>query len=163
MLPHPARHEQAEVERTFRRAIYSGDLPAANKCVPPRGSSRKLGATLAILTSDNGSYDEPLTNEISVKGALRVFLAVDFEKEVFQFSHDGTNWIPIGPDFGSAKLSDEHCGGRGFTGTFIAILYAGSEPVGVCQQTSTLSSTASCSARICPRRIQHETHESLRQ
>jgi len=84
---------------------------AANKCVPPRGHHEKLGTTLAILTSDNGSYDEPLTDEISVKGALRVFLAVDFEKEVFQFSHDGTNWIPIGPDFESAKLSDEHCGG----------------------------------------------------
>jgi xylan 1,4-beta-xylosidase len=85
-------------------------------------SDEKLGKTLALLESDNGSYEEPLSQEIPVAGA-RIFLAVDFDREVFrfQFSDDGANWRPIGPDFQSAKLSDEHCGGLGFTGTFVAL------------------------------------------
>lgn len=87
------------------------------------GYDEKLGKTLAILTSDNGIYDEPLAQEMPKAGARRIFLGVDFDKEVFrfQYSGDGANWTLIGPDFESAKLSDEYCGGLGFTGTFIAL------------------------------------------
>jgi xylan 1,4-beta-xylosidase len=83
----------------------------------------KLGRTLATLTSDNGDYGEPLPREFPIEEAGRVFLAIDFDQEIFrfQFSPDGAEWIPIGPDFKSARLSDEHCGGLGFTGTFIAL------------------------------------------
>jgi xylan 1,4-beta-xylosidase len=85
--------------------------------------NEKLGRTLAILISDNGNYDEPLPTEIAIEDVRRIFLAVDFAREFFQFqfSRDGMNWVPIGPDFESANLSDEHCGGLGFTGTFIAL------------------------------------------
>jgi xylan 1,4-beta-xylosidase len=87
------------------------------------GFNEKLGRTLAILTSDNGGYDEPLAEEVPLDGGERVFLAVDFNQAAFrfQFSNEGATWVPIGPDFESAKLSDEHCGGLGFTGTFIAL------------------------------------------
>lgn len=83
----------------------------------------KLGKSLGILTSDNRAYDEPLAREISIEGLRRVFLAVDFNREVFQFqySRDGSSWTLLGPNFKSAKLSDEYCGGLGFTGTFIAL------------------------------------------
>jgi len=84
---------------------------------------QKLGRTLALLISDNGNYDEPLAEEVSVEDTPRIFLAVEFDNEVFrfQFSRDGASWVPIGPDFPSAKLSDEYCGGLGFTGAFIAL------------------------------------------
>jgi xylan 1,4-beta-xylosidase len=87
------------------------------------GFDEKLGRTLAILASDNGTYDEPLGEEIPIKGVGQVFLAVDLDHETFRFlfSNDGADWVRIGPDFESAKLSDEHCGGLGFTGTFIAL------------------------------------------
>jgi xylan 1,4-beta-xylosidase len=83
----------------------------------------KLGRTLAILTSDNGSYGEPLPEEVPIETGKQIFLAVDFDQEIFrfQFSLDGEKWTMIGPDFKSARLSDEHCGGLGFTGTFIAL------------------------------------------
>jgi xylan 1,4-beta-xylosidase len=83
----------------------------------------RLGKSLALLTSDNGAYDEPLTRAIPIERAGPVFLGVDFDKEAFrfQYSSDGTNWIHLGPDFESARLSDEHCGGLGFTGTFVAL------------------------------------------
>jgi xylan 1,4-beta-xylosidase len=82
-----------------------------------------LGKTLAILTSDNGRYDEPMVREVSVDGIPRIFLRVVFDSAFFwfQFSRDGVAWNEIGPHFESARLSDEHCGGLGFTGTFLAL------------------------------------------
>ena len=83
----------------------------------------RLGKTLALLASDNGAYDEALADPISIERASSVSLRVDFDKEVFRFHYsiDGTNWTGLGPEFESARLSDEHCGGLGFTGTFIAL------------------------------------------
>jgi xylan 1,4-beta-xylosidase len=82
-----------------------------------------LGKSLAILMSDNGRYDEPMDGEICVEGSPWTFLRVEFEQAVFRFrySRDARTWSDIGPVFPSANLSDEHCGGLAFTGTFLAL------------------------------------------
>ncbi|MCS7068018.1 MAG: glycoside hydrolase family 43 protein [Meiothermus sp.] len=82
-----------------------------------------LGKTLNLLTCDNGHYDEPLGQEISIDGWGRVYLKVRFERETFHFAYsaNGRDWQPIPLAFPSCKLSDEHCRGLGFTGTFIGL------------------------------------------
>jgi xylan 1,4-beta-xylosidase len=109
--------------RTFQQMAGLAVIYDTYNWVYLRISRDQLGRTLALITSDNGNYDEPLAEEVSVEDTPRIFLAVEFDNEVFrfQFSRDGASWVPIGPDFPSAKLSDEYCGGLGFTGTFIAL------------------------------------------
>jgi xylan 1,4-beta-xylosidase len=82
-----------------------------------------LGKSLAVLMSDNGRYEEPTDREICIEGSPRIFLRVEFEHALFRFrySRDAQIWSDIGPEFLSAKLSDEHCGGLAFTGTFLAL------------------------------------------
>ena len=82
-----------------------------------------LGKSLAVLMSDNGRYEEPTDEEICIEGTPRIFLRVEFERALFRFrySRDEQIWSAIGPEFLSAKLSDEHCGGLAFTGTFLAL------------------------------------------
>jgi len=82
-----------------------------------------LGKSLNILVCDNGSYQEALKQDLSIAGALRVYLRVSFERETFRFAY-GTEpgaWQTIGPRFEAGRLSDDYCLGLSFTGTFIAL------------------------------------------
>ncbi len=83
----------------------------------------QLGKTLAILTCENGHYDEPLGREIPIPDWPRVHLRVRYQREFFSFAYspDGQRWQEIPQRFESYKLSDEHCRGLGFTGTFIGL------------------------------------------
>jgi xylan 1,4-beta-xylosidase len=83
----------------------------------------QLGRTLSLLSSDNGEYDEPLSEGMKLEKQGVIYLRVDFKKQLFHFSfsYDSFSWLPIGPAFHSAKLSDDHCGGLAFTGTFICL------------------------------------------
>ena len=82
-----------------------------------------LSKTLNILSYDNGRYDEPLTEELSIGDAGSMFLKLIFERETFRFEYalkEGA-WTPIGPAFESGRLSDDYCQELSFTGTFVAL------------------------------------------
>ncbi|WP_018750199.1 glycoside hydrolase family 43 protein [Paenibacillus sanguinis] len=91
----------------------------------------KLGKSLAILTSDQGEYDEPLDQEISVDGCERVYLklTLDHERAQFYYSTDGVDWRAVGPVLDAGRMSDENAESRhggvlldqGFTGAFIGV------------------------------------------
>lgn len=91
----------------------------------------ELGKTLAILTRDQGVYDEPLEAEVSVEGWERCCLkvAIDYDRLQFYYSRDGAAWTAIGPVLEAGKMSDENAeavrGGllmdQGFTGAFIGL------------------------------------------
>lgn len=90
-----------------------------------------LGKSLAILTSDQGVYDEPLDQEISVDGCERVYLklTLHYEQAQFYYSLDGSAWTAAGPVLDAGRMSDENAetkrGGvlldQGFTGAFIGV------------------------------------------
>ena len=82
-----------------------------------------LGKSLNILVCDNGKYSEALKQDLSIEGALRVYLKVSFERETFRFTYatEPGAWQEIGPRFEAGKLSDDYCLGLSFTGTFIAL------------------------------------------
>jgi len=90
-----------------------------------------LGKTLAILTSDQGAYDEPLEREVSVEGWARCYLklTLDFERAQFWYSADGVRWLPIGPALDAGVMSDENAESvrdgflidQGFTGAFVGV------------------------------------------
>lgn len=90
-----------------------------------------LGKSLSILTSDQGQYDEPLEQEVSVEGWGRVYmkLSLDYEQARFYYSANGSSWTAIGPILDAGRMSDENVeakrGGllldQGFTGAFIGI------------------------------------------
>lgn len=89
------------------------------------------GKSLALLTSDQGQYDEPLEQEISVEGWRQVYLKLKLhdERAQFYYSADGKDWQPIGPVLDAGKMSDEHVEEKrdgilldqGFTGAFIGL------------------------------------------
>src|SRR5690606_31494606 len=91
----------------------------------------ELGKTLAILTCDQGQYDEPLEREISVEGWSQVYLKLelDHERAQFMYSSNGNDWHKIGPVLDASQMSDEHVealrGGvmmdQGITGAFIGL------------------------------------------
>ncbi len=78
---------------------------------------------LGVLTCDNGSYDEPLDEELDVETWPRVYMRASFDYAELRLfaSPDGEDWRQIGPVFDAGKLSDDYCGGLSFTGTFIAL------------------------------------------
>jgi len=82
-----------------------------------------LGKTLSILTCDNGHYDEPLDRELVIEGWQRVYLKVRYERDTFGFAYsaNGLDWSELPLRFPTYKLSDDHCRGLGFTGTFIGL------------------------------------------
>lgn len=90
-----------------------------------------LGKSLTILTSNQGQYDEPLDQEVSVEGWKRVYLklTLDYEMAQFQYSADGNQWTAIGPVLDAGVMSDENAeakrGGflldQGFTGAFVGV------------------------------------------
>lgn len=90
-----------------------------------------MGKSLAILTSDQGVYDEPLDQEISVDGCERVYLklTLHYEQAQFYYSLDGSAWTAAGPVLDAGRMSDENAetkrGGvlldQGFTGAFIGV------------------------------------------
>jgi xylan 1,4-beta-xylosidase len=83
----------------------------------------QLGRCLGLLSCDNGSYDEPLDQELPIGDWGRVHLRASFagvELKLFA-SPDGESWQQVGPTFDAGKLSDDYCGGLGFTGTFICL------------------------------------------
>lgn len=81
-----------------------------------------LGRTLNVVQCENGLYAEQLEAEVPV-GDQALHLEIIYSGETFRFgfSLDGMNWTPIGPAFNAGLLSDEHCGGLSFTGTFLAL------------------------------------------
>ena len=109
--------------RSFQQMAGLACYYDTNNWVYLRVSLREdLGKTLAILTCDNGRYDEPLDQEVAIPQNGPVFLRVDFDRELFRFSFSiGQSWTQIGQPFQSAQLSDEHCGGLAFTGTFLCL------------------------------------------
>ncbi len=91
----------------------------------------KLGKTLAILTCDQGQYDEPLDREVSIEGWNRCYLklVLHYELAQFHYSRDGESWTAIGPVLDAGKMSDENAESirdgflldQGFTGAFIGM------------------------------------------
>ncbi len=81
-----------------------------------------LGRTLALLQSENGVYRELLPQEVPVEGAHPVQLGVVYRGGQFWFEYSlGGAWTQIGDPLDAGLLSDEHCGGLSFTGTFLAL------------------------------------------
>lgn len=76
-----------------------------------------------MLTCDNGHYDEPLDRELVIEGWQRVYLKVRYERDTFGFAYsaNGLDWSELPLRFPAYKLSDDHCRGLGFTGTFIGL------------------------------------------
>lgn len=82
-----------------------------------------LGRTLNIVSSENGQYREHLSPEVALPETGTVQLAVVYTGQVFHFEYSlgGQHWQRLGEDFSAGLLSDEHCGGLSFTGTFLAL------------------------------------------
>ncbi|MCI3920770.1 glycoside hydrolase family 43 protein [Paenibacillus sp. TRM 82003] len=90
-----------------------------------------IGKCLGLMISDQGVYDEPLEQEVSVEGLGRVYLklTLEYERAQFYYSADGALWTAIGPVLDAAKMSDENVeakrGGvmmdQGFTGAFVGV------------------------------------------
>ncbi|GGJ42342.1 glycoside hydrolase family 43 protein [Deinococcus roseus] len=80
-----------------------------------------LGRHLRLGQCENGKYSE-WTETLPVQ-QVPIHLGVTFQGEHFGFevSLNGQDWQPFGPQYDSWKLSDEHCGGLSFTGTFVAL------------------------------------------
>ena len=81
-----------------------------------------VGRALNIVSCENGQYREHLPAEVSVEGGP-VELAVQYSGAAFHFEYrqGEAAWTRIGEDFSAGLLSDEHCGGLSFTGTFLAL------------------------------------------
>jgi xylan 1,4-beta-xylosidase len=137
-----SRHEQSLVGRRLQaqRAVAETCLEAApasykhmaglallydtNNWVYLRVShDEQIGPCLGLATCDNGAYDEPLERELPVAGWERIYLRAEFAGVELRLSAspDGAGWQQVGPTFDAGKLSDDYCGGLGFTGTFICL------------------------------------------
>ncbi len=86
----------------------------------------ELGKCIDIMTSIAGVCDYPLEKKISVKGWNRYFLRVkvDYDKLVFYYSKDGSDWEDTGKNFDASTLSDEFeecCEDSHFTGAFVGL------------------------------------------
>lgn len=81
------------------------------------------GRALNVTSCENGVYREHLSQDVSVGDSGPVQLEVTYSGSTFQFAYstDGETWQPIGEPFSAGLLSDEHCGGLSFTGTFLAL------------------------------------------
>lgn len=81
------------------------------------------GRSLNITSCENGVYREHLTHDVSIGDTGPVTLEVTYDGPTFRFAYstDGAAWHPIGDPFSAGLLSDEHCGGLSFTGTFLAL------------------------------------------
>jgi xylan 1,4-beta-xylosidase len=80
------------------------------------------GRTLALLQSENGVYRELLAQEVPVGDTHPVQLGVVYRGGRFWFEYSlGDAWTQIGDSLDAGLLSDEHCGGLSFTGTFLAL------------------------------------------
>ena len=83
----------------------------------------KLGRTLAVLQNENGEYRELLPQEVAVNDTDLVHLGIVYSggEFWFEYSLDGEQWQQVGGKLSAGLLSDEHCGGLSFTGTFLAL------------------------------------------
>lgn len=81
------------------------------------------GKIIDIVKKDAGIFDEPISEKISIEGWERVYLRVDVDYHLLQFSYskDGKNWIKIGTTFDASILSDEYTVPNRFTGAFVGI------------------------------------------
>jgi len=82
-----------------------------------------LGRALNVTSCENGTYREHLGHEVPLPGTAPVHLEVRYEGDTFRFGYslDGETFTRVGERFGAGLLSDEHCGGLSFTGTFLAL------------------------------------------
>lgn len=82
-----------------------------------------LGKCLGIITCQNNTFDQPLTDEVSIEGWLRCYLRVnvDYDRLQFYYSRDGSDWKKIGPVCDASTLSDEYCKEGQFTGAFVGL------------------------------------------
>jgi xylan 1,4-beta-xylosidase len=86
----------------------------------------KLGKALGILICNNGAYDFPTGDGISLDGVKKCYLRVhvDYDRLRFSYSVDGEAWIDMGYEFDATILSDEYYGYAGeerFTGAFTGL------------------------------------------
>lgn len=91
----------------------------------------ELGKCVGIMSSDRGSYDEPLKSPVSIEGWERCYLKAMIRRERLQFlySRDGQEWQLIGGELDATKLSDENAEfikegvalDQGFTGAFLGM------------------------------------------
>ncbi|UBV42336.1 glycoside hydrolase family 43 protein [Deinococcus taeanensis] len=81
------------------------------------------GRALNVTSCENGVYREHLPQDVPVGDAGAVGLEVRYSGHTFAFAYRaaGAGWTPVGPAFPAGLLSDEHCGGLSFTGTFLAL------------------------------------------
>lgn len=93
------------------------------------------GRALNVTSCENGVYREHLAQDVGVGERGPVGLEVAYSGETFRFGYSvgGGAFAPIGEPFSAGLLSDEHCGGLSFTGTFLAL---------TCQDLSGRGSTA---------------------
>ena len=81
----------------------------------------ELGKCLNLFASDHDALEWPLERPISIDGWKRIYLRVNIDYEVLQFSYsaDGESWSDIGPALDATRLSDEYA--NGFTGAFVGL------------------------------------------
>lgn len=82
-----------------------------------------LGKCLEIMSCVNNSFDQPLSQGVSIEGWARCHLRVDVDYNRLQFfySRDGNEWVKIGPVFDASTLSDEFCNEGQYTGAFVGL------------------------------------------
>ncbi len=81
------------------------------------------GKVLSITTCDNGNFDEPVADKVSLGDFNPCYLKVDVDYHLLQFyySIDETDWIKFGPVFDASILSDEYTEPSRFTGAFVGL------------------------------------------
>ena len=84
------------------------------------------GNYLDVMTCQAGVFDYPLDDRIIVNETKKIWLkaCVDYDRLVFYYSLDGTNWSAIKTVFDASTLSDEFemAGAHGhFTGAFVGL------------------------------------------
>ncbi|WP_198170667.1 glycoside hydrolase family 43 protein [Deinococcus arboris] len=81
-----------------------------------------LGRTLNVVSCENGTYREHLPQEVPVEaGTVEMQVLYSGPTFAFAYRQAGRDWADLGPPFSAGLLSDEHCGGLSFTGTFLAL------------------------------------------
>ncbi|QUH32110.1 glycoside hydrolase family 43 protein [Vallitalea guaymasensis] len=88
--------------------------------------NENIGKVLTIIVCDNGTFDYPIDEGISIHKDEKCYLKVEvnYVKLQFYYSGDGFDWKAIGPVFDASTLSDEYftyIKEERFTGAFVGL------------------------------------------
>jgi xylan 1,4-beta-xylosidase len=84
---------------------------------------QQYGKCLSILCCQNGTFNYPLEQEISLQGDERCYLrvVVRYDQLQFYYSIDGEEWSKVGPIQDASTLSDEYSQISNYTGAFVGL------------------------------------------